>query len=127
MPTNKKLAICVASFLVILGLGLLWSNSVPTELTGGQRLLISAVLGLLASGVLFYLLSQPEPVQQSSDTDPGQDLVRDEFAANISHEIRTPLSGILGVMHLLRRTQLDRNQQRYVDTASNSANMLLTI
>jgi CheY-like chemotaxis protein/anti-sigma regulatory factor (Ser/Thr protein kinase) len=55
------------------------------------------------------------------------DLARDEFAASVSHEIRTPLSGILGVMHLLRRTQLDRNQQRYVDTASNSANMLLTI
>jgi len=127
MPKNKKLAICVASFLVILGLGLLWAISVPTELTGGQRLLISAVLGLFAAGVLFYLLSQQEPVQQSGDTDPGQDLVRNEFAAKMSHEIRTPLSGILGVMHLLRRTQLDRNQLRYVDTASNSANMLLTI
>ena len=127
MPTNKKLAICIASFLVILGLGLLWANSVPTELTGGQRLLISAVLGLLAAGALYFLLSQQQPVQQGSDSDPGQDLFRDEFAANISQESRTPLSGILGVMHLLRRTQLDRNQQRYVDTASNSANMLLTI
>ena len=58
MPKNKKLAICVASFLVILGLGLLWAISVPTEFTGGQRLLISAVLGLFAAGVLFYLLSQ---------------------------------------------------------------------
>ena len=45
----------------------------------------------------------------------------------MGHEIRTPLSGILGIMHLLKRTQLDRNQQRYVDTASNSADMLLTI
>ena len=53
--------------------------------------------------------------------------MRNEFAAKMSHEIRTPLSGILGVMHPLRRTQLDRNQLRYVDTASNSANMLLTI
>jgi CheY-like chemotaxis protein len=51
----------------------------------------------------------------------------DEFIASISHEIGTPLSGMIGVMQMLRSTRLDRNQGRQVDTASNSANMLLTI
>jgi signal transduction histidine kinase/BarA-like signal transduction histidine kinase len=127
MHAKKRLVTCAASFLIILSLGILWANSDPVELTAGQRLSISVVLGILVAIVLFYLLRQDAGIKKGSEAEHRFDLVRDEFAANVSHEIRTPLSGILGVMHLLRRTQLDRNQQRYVDTASNSANMLLTI
>ncbi len=127
MHAKKRLITCAVSFLVVLGLGILWANSDPTALTAGQRLSISVVLGMLFAIALFYLLRQDVSIKQSSQSVQRIDPARDEFAASISHEIRTPLSGILGVMHLLRRTQLDRNQQRYVDTASNSANMLLTI
>ena len=127
MHAKKRLITCAVSFLVVLGLGIVWANSDPTALTAGQRLSISLVLGMLFAIALFYLLRQDVSIKQSSQSVQRIDPARDEFAASISHEIRTPLSGILGVMHLLRRTQLDRNQQRYVDTASNSANMLLTI
>jgi len=127
MHTKKRLITCAASFLIIVGLGIFWSNSDPTALTAGQRLSITVVLGILVAIALFFLLGQGVSVKQSSQAIHRIDLARNEFAASVSHEIRTPLSGILGVMHLLRRTQLDRNQQRYVDTASNSANMLLTI
>ena len=127
MHAKKRLITCAVGFLVVLGLGILWANSDPTALTAGQRLSISLVLGMLFAIALFYLLRQDVSIEQSSQSVQRIDPARDEFAASISHEIRTPLSGILGVMHLLRRTQLDRNQQRYVDTASNSANMLLTI
>jgi two-component system sensor histidine kinase/response regulator len=127
MHAKKRLIICAVSFLIILGLGTLWANSDPIAWTAGQRLSISVVLGVLVAIALFYLLRQDSSSKQGSEAERRFDLARDEFAANVSHEIRAPLSGILGVMHLLRRTQLDRNQQRYVDTASNSANMLLTI
>ena len=129
MHAKKKLITCAASFLIILGLGIFWANSDPTALTAGQRLSISVVFGILVAIALFYLLRQDASIKQNGQAVHRTDLTRDrdEFAASVSHEIRTPLSGILGVMHLLRRTQLDRNQQRYVDTASNSANMLLTI
>jgi signal transduction histidine kinase/ActR/RegA family two-component response regulator len=127
MHAKKRLIICAASFLIVFGLGIFWANSDPVELTAGQRLSISVVLGVLAAIALFYLLRQAASIQQDSEAEHRFNLARDEFVANVSHEIRTPLSGILGVMHLLRRTQLDRNQQRYIDTASNSANMLLTI
>ena len=76
---------------------------------------------------LYFLLRQKALVSHTEQTVQRTDLARDEFVSNMSHEIRTPLSGILGVMHLLKRTQLDRNQQRYVDTATNSAKMLLAI
>jgi signal transduction histidine kinase/CheY-like chemotaxis protein len=127
MPLSKRILIAAACFLLVFGLGVLWANSDPIALTAGQRLSIGAILALLTSAILFYLLRQDETIQQTRQSEHRLDLARDEFAADVSHEIRTPLSGILGVMHLLKRTQLDRNQQRYVDTATNSANMLLAI
>ncbi|MFZ9037277.1 MAG: histidine kinase dimerization/phospho-acceptor domain-containing protein [Gammaproteobacteria bacterium] len=87
---------------------------------------ISLIIAALLSITLYFLLRQKEIATRTEQTVRRIDLARDEFTANISHEIRTPLSGILGVMHLLKRTSLDRNQERYVDTATNSANLLLT-
>jgi len=52
---------------------------------------------------------------------------RSEFLANMSHEIRTPMNGVLGMMELLRATELDEKQLNYVNTAKNSGNNMLVI
>jgi signal transduction histidine kinase/CheY-like chemotaxis protein len=49
------------------------------------------------------------------------------FLANMSHEIRTPLNGILGFLELLKSTDLDGEQQEYVNTITISSNSLLEI
>jgi len=52
---------------------------------------------------------------------------KDEFLANMSHEIRTPLNGVLGMAQVLRRTELDGSQQRYVRQIQSSSQALLAI
>ena len=49
------------------------------------------------------------------------------FLANMSHEIRTPMNGILGMLELVKHTSIDETQLDYINTATNSANALLTI
>jgi len=52
---------------------------------------------------------------------------KSKFLATMSHEIRTPMNGVLGMLHLLQKTQLNAKQQRFVGTATGSGKLLLTV
>ena len=52
---------------------------------------------------------------------------KDEFLANMSHEIRTPMNGVLGMAELLAGTQLDKRQQRFVESMRTAAQTMMQI
>lgn len=49
------------------------------------------------------------------------------FLAMMSHEIRTPLSGVLGILDLLKDTELTADQKKHLDVANQSGISLMTI
>jgi PAS domain S-box-containing protein len=54
-------------------------------------------------------------------------LAKSRFLANMSHEIRTPMNGIVGLLDLLRLTDLDDRQREYVQLTQQSAAILLAM
>jgi signal transduction histidine kinase/CheY-like chemotaxis protein len=50
---------------------------------------------------------------------------KDEFIANVSHELRTPMNGVIGMLRIVRDTNLDAAQRSYLQTAADSAEALL--
>ena len=52
---------------------------------------------------------------------------KSQFLANMSHEIRTPMNGVLGMLDVLRGTQLSERQLNYTDIIHRSGTNLLAI
>ncbi|MGE9313823.1 response regulator [Niabella sp. CJ426] len=78
----------------------------------------------LASEELKKLNAELEVKRQIAD---DQNKAKSDFLANMSHEIRTPMNGVIGMTSMLALTQLDAEQQDYVDTIRVSGESLLSI
>ncbi|MGR9051884.1 MAG: response regulator [Gammaproteobacteria bacterium] len=107
-------------------LGLLFLYTDPFPVQNEARLTMLAQVG---ETIALTLLS--EQVQNSLKTARDKALqatmAKSEFLANMSHEIRTPMNGVLGMLDLLKETSLSREQWDLLETASNSAEVLLEI
>jgi signal transduction histidine kinase/CheY-like chemotaxis protein len=54
-------------------------------------------------------------------------LSKSEFLATMSHEIRTPLNSVLGLLELLKRSDLNESQRNHVSNAKITADYSITL
>lgn len=64
-------------------------------------------------------------LRSAKEAAEAADRSKSEFLANMSHEIRTPLNGVLGMLQVMKETQLSEEQNGCLNMADRSAAALL--
>jgi two-component system, sensor histidine kinase and response regulator len=90
----------------------------PVLQAGAIAAVVAVILG--GAGVLM-MLKQASPLLDELATQAEASRAKSAFLSNMSHEIRTPLNAIVGLLHLLRGSQLTGKAAGYAKQIDSSA------
>lgn len=82
---------------------------------------------LLIIALPAYLYSLQKRLMHSADIATQANNAKTEFLSNMTHQIRTPIGGIVGMVNLLNKTNLDHQQKQYLQALSQSSHALQDI
>ncbi|MGD0961973.1 MAG: PAS domain S-box protein, partial [Methylomonas sp.] len=114
----------IVSAGVTLGIMFLYTDPYPVRLD--SRLDMLRYVGDMTA--LAFLQEQSKKTLESArDAAEQAAKIKAEFLANMSHEIRTPMNGVLGMLDMIKDTDMTGEQQDLIETAANSAESLLIV
>ncbi len=70
---------------------------------------------------------QAEMLREEKEIAQRSAKLKEKFLANVSHEMRTPMNAIIGMSHLLLKTDLNDEQYNYINSIRQSSENLLGI
>jgi PAS domain S-box-containing protein len=108
----------------VLGFLLLLTESNPSR--DSTRLAMLRLIGEMM-GLALANHSVQQEMEKARLAAEDATRTKSQFLANMSHEIRTPMYGVIGMLDLLRQQNLTTSQREYLDTANNSARLLLSL
>ncbi len=82
-------------------------------------------VGLASLFLAGLLITMAVRMVQAMDLAQTASLAKSQFLSNMSHEIRTPMNAILGMLGLLRKTELTARQADYAAKSEGAAKSLL--
>ena len=101
-----------------------WVNTVKKPLKDAQGKIVGIVS---VSRDITEMKETQEELAKATETAEAATRAKSDFLANMSHEIRTPMNAVIGLNHLLMKTDLDLKQKDYARKIGLSAENLLGI
>ncbi|MAJ09956.1 ATP-binding protein [Ponticaulis sp.] len=103
-------------------------GDLPPAVSTGFVMAYIIISAVVSGGVAWYNHRQHEKrLIKMRDEARFASRAKAEFIAGVAHEIRTPLTGLMGMLELLAKEELDSNQGEMAGTAKSSARNILNL